>query len=495
MREDDLFMNTTRYRAFWRHTTSVALILSLLLPSSSSTFAADSKDAVSARIQEALDIIEHNHVSGPTRQHLADTAIQGMITSLDDPYTVYFTPEELKQFESSVENNYVGIGVRVNEQPSGVFISEVFIGPAGTAGVKTGDRIVAVNGESVIGLPVNDIVKKILGPENTNVSVTFQRGEESIALTMKRQQIQIPVVTHKRFDPGVGYLSVTSFSSDADELFAKQLGELKSQGINSLIVDLRDNPGGLLDTALNMVKLFVKDGVLIHTKDKSNIDDPVKFTNGTTQPFPVYILVNEYSASASEVLTGALQDYNAVAKVIGMKTYGKGSVQQLIPLAAGGAIKVTIEEYLTPKLRKVNKIGITPDIEEDGEVPQLVTALHEAGVSQISVANNKIGVTVNDIAVADSFNVIREDGNIYVPSRVLSALLGGSLSWNDEDKAIEITAFNTTHAYSSDAGELLLRNGFGYVNVGSFAESFPQLKWSDHNDQLVLSATKEQPNH
>ncbi|MCU6798083.1 S41 family peptidase [Paenibacillus sp. WQ 127069] len=483
-------MKNNSNRAFWRHTTSIAIALSLLLPTASATWGAGQADVETARTKEVMELLEKYHVSAPIKKNLADKPIKEMISSLNDPYTVYFTPEELKSFENAVQNNYVGIGIRVTEVPEGVFVTEVFEGPASKAGMKSGDRITAVNGESVKGINVDDIIKKITGPENSKVSVTVERGEQSIPLSLTRQTIQLPSVTHKRFDPGVGYLSVTGFSGDADEETTAQLAELKAQGINSLILDLRDNPGGLLDTALNMVKLFVKEGIMIHTKDKNNVDEPIKFSNGTTQPFPLYILVNEYSASASEVLTGALQDYNVATKVIGMKTYGKGSVQTIFPMASGGAMKITIEEYLTPKLRKVNKIGISPDIEVDGEVPQLITALHEAGISQIKVGLNKKGVTVNDTSVVDSFNVIRENGNVYVPSRVLSSLLGGTISWNDTLKSIDVSAFGVTKSYPSTTGELLLKNGFGYVSVNQFAESFPQLSWSDDGEQLTLTATK-----
>lgn len=482
-------MKTNGYYAVWRYTAIVVLVLILLFPSASYSFAAT--DTESARIQEALDLIEKNHVSAPTRKNLSDIAIQSMVASLNDPYTVYFSPDELKKFENSVESHYVGIGVRVSEQPEGVFVVEVFEGPAQKAGMKVGDRIAAVDGVSTTGVKMDDIVSKIIGPEGSKVEVTVQRDQENLVLPMTRQTIKLPVVTHKIFNQGVGYIRVTGFSSDAAEAMADQLAELKTAGINNLILDLRDNPGGLLDTALNMVKLFVKEGVLIHTKDKNNLDQPVKFSNGTTQPFPLYILVNEYSASASEVLTGALQDYDVVAKVIGMKTYGKGSVQTLFPLTNGGAMKITIEEYLTPKLRKVNKIGLTPDIEVDGEVPQMVTALHEAGISQLSVASGKKGVTINDIAVADGFNVIRENGNVYVPARVLSSLVGGSLVWNEEAKSIDVTAYGETHSYLSSTGELMLRDGFGYVSVGHFADSFPQLSWTDNNEQIVMTATKQ----
>ncbi|MFD0682494.1 MULTISPECIES: S41 family peptidase [unclassified Paenibacillus] len=483
-------MTMNGYRAIWRRTASVVLTLTLLFPAASASLAADQTSTDLARIKEAFDLIQKNHVSSPNTQQLSDTAIKSMVTSLNDPYTVYFTADELKKFEGAIQNNYVGVGVRVSQETDGVYIFEVFDGPAKKAGMLENDLITEVNGESVAGFKIDDVTKKIMGPEGTKVSVTVKRGEQSIVLDMTRQTIQLPVVINKKFDSGVGYIRVTSFSSDADELMTSQLADLKKQGIKSLILDLRDNGGGLVDTALNMAKLFVKEGILIHTKDKDNVDDPVKFSNGTTQPFPLYILVNEYSASASEVLTGALQDYNAVAKVIGTKTFGKGSVQTLFPLSTGGALKITIEEYLTPKLRKVNKVGLNPDIEIDGEVPQLLTALHEAGISKFAVSHTKKGVTVNGVPVQDSLGIVRENGAVYVPSRLLSTILGGTITWNGDSKAVELTVGGTKGTYQIATSDLKLDHGTSYVNIGKVAESFPQLEWSDNGEQFTVTTSK-----
>ena len=483
-------MNRIGNRSMVRRTAAALISLSLLFPTVPTVFAADKSDADTTRLTEVLDLIEQNHVSAPSKQKLTDIAIQSMVESLNDPYTIYFTPEELKQFQNSLENNYVGVGIRVRAEDNNAYVTEVFDGPAQKAGMLPGDRITAVNGESAEGLKLDDVTKKILGPEGTAVSVTVERNKQSLVLQMTRQTIQVPVVTHKRFDPGVGYIRVTGFSSEADEQTAAQLAELKQQGIQSLILDLRDNPGGLVESAQNMARLFVKEGVLIHTKDKNNVDTPVKFSNGTTQPFPLYILVNEYSASASEVLTGALQDYNVVAKVIGKKTFGKGSVQSVYPLSSGGALKVTIEEYLTPKLRKVNKVGLNPDVEVDGEVPQLITALHEAGVSSVNVELSKKGVSINKIDVEDSFNVVRDNGELYVPSRLLSSLLNGSIQWNAEQQAVEVSVNDSKHTYSTADSSLLLQNGSSYLNVNRFKQDFPELNWSDTDGQVELSVTK-----
>ncbi|WP_028548523.1 S41 family peptidase [Paenibacillus sp. UNC451MF] len=483
-------MKTIGNRSMVRRTAAALISFTLLFPTASAVFAADKSDADTARLKEVLDLIEQNHVSAPTKQRLTDVAIQSMVESLKDPYTIYFTPDELKQFQNTLENNYVGIGVRIRAEENNAYITEVFDGPAKKAGMLPGDRITAVNGELSEGLKLDDVTKKIMGPEGTAVSITVERNKQSLVLEMTRQTIQIPVVTHKRFDQGVGYIRVTGFSSEADEQTAAQLDDLKKQGINSLILDLRDNPGGLVETAQNMAKLFVKEGVLIHTKDKNNVDKPVTFTNGTTQPFPLYILVNEYSASASEVLTGALQDYNVVTKVIGKKTYGKGSVQSVFPLSNGGALKVTIEEYLTPKLRKVNKVGLNPDLEVDGEVPQLITALHEAGLSSVNVQLSKKGVSVNQIDVEDSFDVVRSNGELYVPSRLLSSLLGGSIQWNAEQQAVDVTVNGTQHSYSTTDGSLSLQNGSSYLNVIKFKQDYTELNWSDNDGQVELSVSK-----
>lgn len=477
-------------RSMVRRTAAALLSFTLLFPTAPAVFAADKSDADTARLKEVLDLLEQNHVSAPTKQKLTDVAIESMVESLNDPYTIYFTADELKQFQNTLENNYVGIGVRIRAEDNNAYVTEVFDGPAKKAGMLPGDRITAVNGEAAEGLKLDDITKKIMGPEGSAVSVTVERNKQSLVLDMSRQTIQVPVVTHKRFDQGVGYIRVTSFSSEADEQTASQLSELKQQGINSLILDLRDNPGGLVETAQNMAKLFVKEGILIHTKDKNNVDVPVTFANGTTQPFPLYILVNEYSASASEVLTGALQDYNVVAKVIGKKTYGKGSVQSVFPLSNGGALKVTIEEYLTPKLRKVNKVGLNPDLEVDGEVPQLITALHEAGQTNVSVELSKKGVSINQIDVEDSFSVVRSNGELYVPSRLLSALLGGSIQWNAEQQAVEVTVNGTKQSYSTADGALLLQNGSSYLQVSRVQQDFTGLSWSDIDGQVDLSVSK-----
>jgi carboxyl-terminal processing protease len=464
-----------------RKTLYAGLVLTMLSPLHA--FAAEKSAGASAseRVSEVLELLEGSHVSAPSKDSLANAAIAGMVDSLKDPYTVYFSEEEWNQFEGSLEQHYVGIGVRVGEDKEGILIVEVFAGtPAEAAGLRRGDIIT-----------LDDVVKTILGPEGSTVNLTVKRDDSTFDIKPSRKQVQIPVVVSRMYDNGVGYMQLSSFSSDADESVTKHLDQLKSKGMTSLVFDLRNNGGGLLDSALNIAKLFIKEGVLIHTKDRDNVDDPVVIKNGTTQAFPLYILVNEYSASASEVLTGALQDYGVVAKVIGVNTFGKGSVQQVHPLKGGGALKITIEEYLTPNMRKVNKVGLQPDVQTEGDIPQLITALRVAGVQSFTIQANKRNISVNGADLSETFNFYNENGRAYVPSRVLAALTDASITWNAETETVDITAGSTTASFEvADQGDMINKAGVSYMDVSVFASLFPQLSWSMEGDVLTLTSAK-----
>jgi carboxyl-terminal processing protease len=440
-----------------------------------------------AIVDDVFKLLQDNHVSAITPQKLSDNAIKGMVEGLNDPYTVYFTPKEWEGFQSALEQNYVGIGVRLNSDDQGVFITEIFKGsPAEAAGIKIGDYITGVDGETTKKLTIDKLINKVLGEENTNVTITVTRNNKELNLTMLRKKINLPVVTSKQFEDGTGYIQLSSFSSDADELFAAKLKELQQNHIHSLVIDLRDNGGGLLDTASNIAKLFIKEGVLIHTNDRNHIDTPITLQGGTSVDFPVYVLVNENSASASEVLTGALQDYK-LATVIGTKSYGKGSVQSIFPLSNGGVLKVTIEEYLTPNNHKVNKVGITPDIESLGDVPQLITALQTAGMQDIKLTRNNNELTINNQTFAsENYTIQTVKNKIYVPSRVLAAMIQGKITWNTTAKAVEISAVNKNEVFPVTSEGTLIEKGITYLDLASFSKKFPQLQWSMEKDMLTL---------
>lgn len=447
---------------------------------------ADAMNKVDAQVKEVLQLLEQNHVSKPNAEQLKDAAIRGMIQQLDDPYTQYFNAEEWKNFQNSLENNYVGIGVRVGEDSEGFYASEVFPNsPAAGQGLKRGDYITAVQGKSAKGMKVDDLTGAIKGKEGTSVTITVRSGTASREVTLQRKTIQIPIVTAKMIGR-IGYLELSTFSENADELFAERLKELKMKGMTALVVDLRDNGGGYLDSATNIGKHFIQEGAFIHTKDRNGTDNPIHITNGEQLDVPVYMLVNGNSASASEVLTGALQDYKA-AKVIGTKTFGKGSVQSLVPLSTGGVLKVTIQEYLTPKQHKVNKVGITPDIEVKGDAAQLLTALNSAGLASLDVAMDSKALTVNGVDFPDTFPVLSEQNKLYVPSRVLAAIVQGQLTWNGSTRGLDIAsgAIKKTFVTESD-GLKTAKDGTTYIDLQRFQVSFPQFSWSGNAKRVEL---------
>jgi carboxyl-terminal processing protease len=472
----------------WNRKRIITLTLASAILTALPSFAM-AKDSTMETLQ-VRTILSELHVSGVTATDLQGKSIDEMIKQLQDPYTVFFSSDQLRQFENSLENQLVGMGARVGSDESGVYIVDIFTGsPAEKAGIQQDDYIQAVNGVSVQGETMDKITSKIKGEAGSSVQVTVLRGGKLLTFPIVRSAINVPEVNSKRFEGNIGYIEVTDFSSDADEEFAVQLKKLKSEGLNALIIDLRNNPGGLLETALNISKNFIKEGTLIHTRDRNNQDAPIAITGGSTVDIPVYILQNEYSASASEVLSGALQDYG-VAKVIGVQSYGKGSVQQLYQLQDGGALKVTVEEYLTPKKRKVNKVGITPDIKADGAAAQLITALKKVGVPDVKVEITKHRVFFNGIEVTDSFPLIKEDGHLYAPTRALAALIGADITWNNELRAVELTSADNKHSFPVEAGKLLIFNGTSYVNLDQFDSVFTQLQVATQGEKVTIQATK-----
>ncbi|MBP1995190.1 S41 family peptidase [Paenibacillus eucommiae] len=435
--------------------------------------------------QQVRDILSQVHVSGVSESALAGKSIDEMLKLLDDPYTDYFSPEELEQFSNILENNYVGMGARVGFDENGVFIVEVFAGsPAEKAGIQRDDYIKAVDGAPTDGLALDVVVNKIKGEAGTSVEVTVERDGKFIKFPLIRDAVNIPEVYSKHFEGNVGYMQITDFSSDAELEFDQQLKELQVKGLDALIIDLRNDPGGLLSTALNISKHFIQEGTLIYMKDRNDNSTPLKITGGSKLGVPVHILLNEYSASASEVLAGALQDYG-IAKVIGMQSYGKGSVQRLYGLEEGGALKVTVEEYLTPNKHEVNHVGITPDLKVDGSAAQMITALRKSGITDIKVQVSKHKVLFNGVEVIDSFNLVRENGKLFAPTRALAALINAEISWNDKLRTIDIAFQGGNHSFSAASSDILIENGTSYVNVEHFRKFFPQLVVEDQGEQLT----------
>ncbi|WP_160647762.1 S41 family peptidase [Chengkuizengella marina] len=467
-----------------RMITALIIIIALLVPTA--VFAEENEFSFE-QMAEIFEKLSDYHVSGVSESELSEAAADAMLKVLNDPYTEYFTEEEWDAYESSLQQNYVGIGVQLNEDETGIFIDIVFPGsPAEAAGLKAGDYFTEVNGESMIGIEMSELVSKVKGPEDTTVNITVKRGQEMIGFELTRKQIQLPVITSESFDGSVGYIQLTSFTDKAGELFVEELEALQeNEDLNGLVVDLRNNPGGYLHAALEIAEQFIEDGVLMYTRDQDGDTEAIEIEDGNSLSIPVVVLVNGNSASASEVLSGALQDYE-IATILGEQTFGKGSVQNLLPLSDGGVLKVTTYEYLTPNQNKVNQVGITPDIEVENGAAQLIRGLYEAGAEQIEIAIEDESWELNGVEFKTVIDVIEEDKNKYVPSRILSAIIQGKITWNPELKAVEITTEETSATFPIVSEGLMNVNGTTYIDLSEFEKQFPDFNWGVNEDIITL---------
>ena len=298
---------------------------------------------------------------------MRDGIYKGFVASLGDPYTVYYTAEEYEALMESTNGEYVGIGVQFVQDPSTNLctILRVFRGSgAEEAGLLSGDILYEVEGEDITQESSDNIVTKIRGEEGTAVKIRVYRPStgDYVEVEVERRSVSMDTVDWKMLDGGIGYVQITEFDSVTYSQFTEALEDLQSQGMKGLLLDLRDNPGGLLDQVVEIADDFLDEGTIVSTRDKNDneivnsADSEVKYAG------PIAILVNGNSASASEVLTGALKDYG-LATVVGTTTFGKGIVQNIIPLGDGTAMKITTANYYTPNGTCIHGIGIEPDVE------------------------------------------------------------------------------------------------------------------------------------
>jgi len=315
---------------------------------------------------QAWNILNDNYIDQPIDpKTLVQGSIRGMLDELGDPYTGYIDPESFAQQNASLDGEYTGIGAWVDTSGEDlVIISPMPGSPAEDAGIKPGDVVVGVDGEIMEGLDPSLILEKILGPENSIVNLIIERegSEEFLQFELTRAVILLPSVNAELIEEDVAYIQVVSFANNTFDDFSTSLQEMLNQGATDLIIDLRNNPGGLLDSAIDLTSLFIEDKVILIEE----WGDGTKTKYSTTKDMvakdiPVYILVNQGTASASEITAGALQDYDR-AILIGNQTFGKGLIQNWVPLnGENGAVRVTTARWLTPEGRQIQGEGLSPD--------------------------------------------------------------------------------------------------------------------------------------
>lgn len=317
-------------------------------------------------------LIDKNFLFDYEEEDLYEGSLKGMFANLGDPYTQYYSKDEFSKLMETLDGRYKGIGVLVQASKEGfIKVVQVFDGsPASEAGLKEGDYIIKVEGKEYSADQMEEAVAIMKGEEDTNVKITVRRMKEDgknfedIDMDVARRDVKVDTIDESLLgirDKKIGYIHIKSFDDVTGEDFEDSYKKLKEAGMEGLVLDLRNNPGGSLDVCLDIADKFLDKGVIVTTEDK-NGEVITEESDEEKDDIPMTVLVNENSASASEILSGALKDRDR-AKIIGKKTFGKGIVQKLFPLEDGSGAKITISEYHTPSGAKINKVGVEPDIE------------------------------------------------------------------------------------------------------------------------------------
>ena len=322
------------------------------------------------RVQSKLRMIEScirlYYLEEIDDKQLEDYLYYGLVAGMGDPYAAYYNEEETRSMLDSDSGNYCGIGAMFSQNlVTGVItVSKVYEGcPAYEAGMLPGDILYMVEGEEVTGMDLTSVVTKIKGEEGTKVTISMIRGTEVLDLAMKRQIIEVPTIEHKMLENQIGYILITEFDGVTSSQFETALKELQQDGMEKLIIDLRNNGGGSVDAVSKIADLLLPEGLVVSTvyNDGSTVE---RTSDASRVDVPMAVLINGATASASEILAGALQDYKA-AVIVGSQSYGKGIVQSTLDLRDGTALKLTTAKYYTPNGNNIHGIGITPDVEFD----------------------------------------------------------------------------------------------------------------------------------
>jgi carboxyl-terminal processing protease len=317
-------------------------------------------------VNQLYELLRNNYDGKLNNSQVLDGLKTGLANSTNDPYTEYFSPSQTTDFNNQLNESFSGIGAEMgkNDNNQIIIVSPISGFPADKAGLHAKDIITAINGESTSAMSVDTAVGKIRGPANTNVKLDIIRGgNQQLTFNIKREKITLPSVKSKTLDGNIGYISINQFTQDTNNLATKAAQQFKSQNVKGIVLDLRGNPGGLVDAAVGVCNLWLKSGQMIMQEKKGNqvintytADGANNILNG----IPTVVLVDGGSASASEITAGALHDNNA-ATIVGEKSFGKGVVQQIFNLSGGAEAKITVAKWYRPNGKNIQHVGITPD--------------------------------------------------------------------------------------------------------------------------------------
>lgn len=338
----------------------------------------------------AIDSVLESFYFGDVDDETAkDNIYKAYLSSYGDKYTMYYTADEYKALKESTNGKFYGIGAVCQlSGEGGVLLVDVYDNGAGyQAGLRSGDRVVNVDGRDITGMELSSAVALIKGDKGTSVTLEVIRGTERLTFSAVRDAVEAKTVSYTLLDNNIGYLSISQFEEVTTNQFKAAVEDLQSQGMKGLVIDIRNNPGGLLDTVVGMLKYMLPDGLIVYTEDKQGNRKEYKGQDNDEFNMPLAVIVNGNSASASEIFAGAIQDYGK-GTIIGTQTYGKGIVQTVKPLTDGSAIKFTIAKYFTPKGQDIHGKGVTPDMVVEYDTDADVDTQLDAAIKNVEAQIN-----------------------------------------------------------------------------------------------------------
>ncbi|MGI6684425.1 MAG: S41 family peptidase [Bacillota bacterium] len=433
-------------------------------------------------LDEVRTLINTRYYQDVENQVFDKTSVHEMVYSLNDPYSTYIEPALFQDFLSSLDGKYVGVGMYISEANGKVQVVNPMPGsPAEKAGLKPGDIIIRVDGKSVQGLSSSEVSGKIRGLEGTKVTVSVVRDGKGLDFTMVRTAITLPSLEYRLIGPGIGYINLYSFTSDSPQEMEEALDELQAQKMETLVLDLRDNPGGLLDVAIDIAGNFVPKGAIVHVVQKGNREYTLRSFK-TPRGIPVVVLVNEGTASAAEILAGAIQDAKT-GILVGNKTYGKGCVQTIFSLSNGGGLKLTTAKYLTRARQDIHGKGLTPDYIETDPHKQLEVAVKklETNLSlfdiQMVLGSKLIFVGYHTYELPVSPYLIND--SVMVPLRDVTKHCVGDVRWDKRQTVVifpkgKLVIDTSSNIIRTEQGKIMgkaaLKDGYLMVPIRALAE-------------------------
>lgn len=331
--------------------------------------------AVDSPVEEVRALVDQYYITVPPEAVNTASSVEGILKALDDPHSGYFTAGEFAALQDDMEQNFSGVGIFIEMVEEGARVVAVVEGsPAREMGLKAGDVITHAGTVSLGGLPAEEVTALLRGLAGSRVQVTVKSGERVRTLELQRRQIHLPTVRGEVLNGHIGYLDVDSFGESTVEEFRRAVNSLQKQNVDSWVVDLRYNPGGYVESASLLAGYFIGDQPLMRLKERGKMSLITAHSTGSRVTEPAVFIINEYSASAAELLAAAVQDYGR-AVLIGTTTYGKGSMQEIFPLENGDVLKLTVAHFFSPKGNRINQQGVTPDIPVEDVDPLVIAGM------------------------------------------------------------------------------------------------------------------------